>query len=168
MPLPDARCPNGWITAGSGNTVTCYKLYSGLRKNFNQAIRFCQQQGGYIAKDLTSAIHNKIKRYIINAGKSSSHPTSFWLGLTDLNKNGGPWTWVGGPVLGSFKYFVSTPRNTRNKQDCAYVNTGTLLPQHETELKVLGPVVTLDSPIWTGNWESASSRLFAAEGSVML
>ncbi|RUS72270.1 hypothetical protein EGW08_019971, partial [Elysia chlorotica] len=119
----EARCPGGWLTAGSGTTMTCYRLYSGQRKNFNQAHSFCQGQGGYIAKDLTSAIHNKIKRYIINAAKSSTHPTSFWLGLTDLNKNGGPWTWVGGPNLGAFKYFVSTPRNTPNKQDCVYVST---------------------------------------------
>ncbi|GFN94755.1 hypothetical protein PoB_002126100 [Plakobranchus ocellatus] len=78
----EARCPRGWITAGSGNTATCYQLFSGLRKNFNAAHAYCRTQGGYIARDTTAAIHNKIKRYIVNAAKSSTHPNSFWLGLT--------------------------------------------------------------------------------------
>ncbi|KAH9498740.1 chromatin-modulating protein mrc1, partial [Bulinus truncatus] len=114
-------CPSGWITIATPPTTQCYKIFPGQKRNFNQANQFCvQQQHGYLASDLSLANHNILKPYIKALTQVANAPTTFWIGLTDKNVTGGPWTWIGGQPY-SWSYFAPGSVTTPNKQDCGFV-----------------------------------------------
>ncbi|CAL1543038.1 unnamed protein product [Lymnaea stagnalis] len=115
-------CPAGWISVNSPTGAQCYKIFATTKNNFNGAQRFCVQQHGYLARDTSAAVHNALKPYIVNTKLIPGAATTFWIGLTDNNGTGGPWRWVGGPVLGAYQHFFNNNRtNTPNKTDCGYI-----------------------------------------------
>ncbi|CAG5125361.1 unnamed protein product, partial [Candidula unifasciata] len=128
--LAFAACPGDWLSVATNDTngnpiQTCYKIYSSQRVPFGSAAIFCQAQGGYLARDTSSSVHTVLKQALMDAVKSSTHPTTFWIGLTDNNGTGGPWRWINGPVLGTYKNFANpNVTNNPNTTDCVFISAG--------------------------------------------
>ncbi|XP_070175303.1 macrophage mannose receptor 1-like [Littorina saxatilis] len=110
---PEGSCPNGWLQI----TNRCYLIYNRAAKSFNQAKAYCSGLGASLGAIDSADVTKFLYPYIHNTR------TTLWIGLTDNNKDAGPWTWVAGNKnLGSWNNW---PRhnvtNTRGKQDCVTV-----------------------------------------------
>ncbi|BFZ06471.1 hypothetical protein BsWGS_09509 [Bradybaena similaris] len=124
--LATAVCPGDWLTVSTNDSTiqACYKIFSTERRPFSSAATFCQGQGGYLARDTTATVHAALRQALQDAIRSATHPTNFWIGLTDNNGTGGPWRWLNGPILGTYTNFANpNVTNTPNKMDCVYISS---------------------------------------------
>uniref|UniRef100_A0A8B9VS86 C-type lectin domain-containing protein n=2 Tax=Anas TaxID=8835 RepID=A0A8B9VS86_9AVES len=105
------RCPAGWLQF----TGTCY-LFSTDAKPWMEAKDSCAGLGGQLAI-VNSELENKfLANYIMET-------RVFWLGLSDMHKEG-DWQWVDGRSLSLSFWGSGEPNNVgQHGEDCATVSS---------------------------------------------
>lgn len=105
------RCPAGWLQFAG----TCY-LFSTEPKPWMEAKAFCAGLGGQLAV-VNSELENKfLANHIMET-------RVFWLGLSDMHKEG-DWQWVDGCSLSLSFWNSGEPNNVgQHGEDCATVSS---------------------------------------------
>ncbi|KAI8509703.1 hypothetical protein Bbelb_121310 [Branchiostoma belcheri] len=102
------KCYHEWRGA-------CYGVFSS-HKNFSEAAATCRRDGGTLAMPRDAETDN----FLFELVKSIDAHSTFWIGLTDLYKEG-TFEWVDGTPLGNFSAWgVEQPDNYMGKEDCVH------------------------------------------------
>ncbi|XP_046546491.1 perlucin-like [Haliotis rubra] len=102
------RCPRGFLEHGS----SCY-WFSNITGSFAEARSYCQFFGSHLAR-VTSKDEADYLRSRANEEKGS---TGYWLGATDLIKEG-KFVWEGGSPLNYTNWRPGQPNNVSPQQHC--------------------------------------------------
>ncbi|KAG9356088.1 hypothetical protein JZ751_000932 [Albula glossodonta] len=107
-------CPSGWIS----NNGRCFK-YVSYKTNWASAEKRCENMGGNLP-----SVHSAAEdQFLKNLFKSfSSKDTSFWLGLSDCQKEGW-WFWSDGSKLDYTNWRYRQPDNHQGKEHCVHMHT---------------------------------------------
>ncbi|XP_067687491.1 macrophage mannose receptor 1-like [Haliotis asinina] len=117
---PEGTCADGWLEYGQ----ECYLFNPHYSLSWPAALNYCKGLGGNLASLQTKNIQAFINQYL--STQNAVGVTELWIGLTDNNKDAGPWTFSNGAVIGtsSFKNWNSAkPSNKKGQQDCGYIVT---------------------------------------------
>ncbi|XP_046378823.2 macrophage mannose receptor 1-like [Haliotis rufescens] len=117
---PEGTCADGWLEYGT----ECYLFNPHYSLSWPSASTYCKGLGGNLASLQTKGIQAFINQYL--STQNAVGVTELWIGLTDNNKDGGPWVFTNGAEVGtnSFKNWNSAkPSNSKGHQDCGYIVT---------------------------------------------
>ncbi|XP_061179353.1 macrophage mannose receptor 1-like [Saccostrea echinata] len=117
---PEGVCMPGWVP----HQKLCFLFNIRFKYNWYQANTFCRSSGGNLVSIYGTTFTNFINSYLDEL--QSAGIDSFWIGLTDNNKTGGPWMWTNGGNIQHYQHWPGNhaARNTPNRQDCGYIYTG--------------------------------------------
>ncbi|KAL4229236.1 hypothetical protein ACF0H5_012275 [Mactra antiquata] len=116
---PQGVCLPGWI----GHRKNCWQFNLNYRLNFNAAASYCQREGGKLAIAKLGSDQMFIQGYLKLIRNSGIN--SFWIGISDNNKDNGPFLWKDGTRVNPWRPANYHPRNVAHKQDCGYIGTTT-------------------------------------------
>ncbi|XP_076111582.1 perlucin-like protein [Mytilus galloprovincialis] len=107
----EIKCPDGWKKY-KGH---CY-FFSPDGKTWHDAEKQCTNMGGYLAK-ITDSAENSWVVDMLN--KSAIFYHGFWMGMTDLKKEG-EWRWVDGSSVRFYNWSPNQPDDNNNREDCGH------------------------------------------------
>ncbi|KAL5011088.1 hypothetical protein ScPMuIL_013393 [Solemya velum] len=121
---PEGTCVTGWKIDQIDDV--CLQINSRYKMSWSDANNYCKRQGAsllfYDSTNLPLFVSPLMRTMEL------SGVNSFWIGLTDNNKDGKPFVWADGRTVSSYfrrRYFLPVNgTNTRGKQDCGYQLTG--------------------------------------------
>ncbi|XP_055995966.1 macrophage mannose receptor 1-like isoform X2 [Ostrea edulis] len=116
---PEGVCMPGWVP----HQKLCFLFNIRFKYNWFQANTFCKASGGNLVSFYSRTFTTFINSYLDELQEAGID--SFWIGLTDNNKTGGPWIWTNGGNTQHYQHWVGNhaQSNTPNHPDCGYINT---------------------------------------------
>ncbi|XP_062389023.1 C-type mannose receptor 2 [Sardina pilchardus] len=152
-PVKSHDCETFWDTDSLGNGHNCYQFNVHSTLSWSEARISCQQQGA----DLLSITKVEEQGYI--NGLLNGYSASLWMGLNDLDLNGG-WQWADSAPLKYLNWEQDQP-NMQSEDDvenCAVIRTETSGRWQNRDCSIALPYVckkrpnaTLD-PFTTDSW----------------
>ncbi|XP_035285342.1 lactose-binding lectin l-2-like isoform X2 [Anguilla anguilla] len=106
-------CPEGW----KGFNGCCYKHFD-LLKNWWEAESHCMNLGGHLA-----SVHSNVEyQFLRELNKySDPHDSIFWIGLTDIQKEG-TWVWSDRSAVDFTTWNPGQPDDWQGVEDCVHAN----------------------------------------------
>nr|BAC54022.1 C-type lectin 1 [Anguilla japonica] len=106
-------CPEGW----KGFNGCCYKHFD-LLKNWREAEFYCMIRGGHLA-----SVHSNVEYQFLRELNKASDPqdSMFWIGLTDIRKEG-TWVWSDGSAVDFTTWNPGQPDDWQGNEDCVHAN----------------------------------------------
>jgi len=107
-----ANCPaEGWIR--KDKVSNCY-LFGTEAVSFDEAQRFCRENGGMLAEPRSNKQNRTINKMINN----NRDDTNYWIGLTD-DRREGTFVWKSDNTEVSFSNWnKNEPNNMKDQEDC--------------------------------------------------
>ncbi|KAG7492263.1 hypothetical protein MATL_G00012690 [Megalops atlanticus] len=153
-PVKSSGCETFWDI--DPLTDSCYQFNFQSTMSWNEARVSCQQQGA----DLLSITELHEQTYI--NGLLTGYSASLWMGLNDLDMNGG-WQWADASPL-KFLYWESDQPTHADEENCAVIRTETSGHWQNRDCSVALPYIckkrpnaTLD-PFTTDSWADDEHR----------